>query len=1094
VAESIRSFDTSLTALAPFLGKALQTDQNDSRMPIIDSLLPSSAFLEEACAQGLAIKRLEKFGPVEFLNLATFMISNNFPGETNGEQVYKWLKRHGSTDVLKAIATTKGPTGEALLENLFRLAIEAEDIPISKRLIEAGVDPNGHICRHPRIPDHMNPLQYACIRGNSELALELINAGSSIDQPGTGWKSSALVLAIIGEYLRDHRDFWEYGKEETQAGDDQDLEIPSACFFNLIYSLVDKGAAINPIIDQSSPTLQYWDRDKTSNLDIRLDSVMKDGHSPLTAASKYRNDELVNFFLQQGADQDFLTQRDTCALRECLFSWEQTELDGIGGDVSTLYERVSIFPGSESLSKVIGVARSLIGAGVDVDKHFLWCPQEEDDEEDEHFHHFHTEEGCYLSTLDLSVLTESVELVDMMLCAGATTSTRYSLEQAIKTGSLEMVNALLSAGAPLSSSAVKNAIRQDEFGGSQYIKTLLRQRPGFITQMKLLCEAIRRGNESVLKHIFDYGDFKGGELVRALEGLEGALEGCCGSGYIGTLRLIIDECSKYNVSITSHLGGSLGRAILRNHDDIADTLLLAGADINAVYSGRTALMTAIGRKHRKMVLKLIDANSILNTKTEDDGIGIGSSCVNYHEIAGDPLIMAIEWGDDFVVEKLLDAGASMDALGHTYRLLEPCRCITPLTAAIMSGNLILVNTLLSRGAAINPPGFASRSMTPLAAAIRSHNSDLVEILISKGANPYDRHALREATGNSRLLYILLTALQSWSEPPVNEEVGDEALASAMEKKDREIVRTLLDSSLMRINPIRRLSQALLSALEHDSTPNLEIIRMVLDHGAGPNTVWELCIGNNNNIFLRSALCTAIKRNNLEQLKILLDAGGKPDSNLTCGMYDSPMQFAASCKRVDMVRILLEAGSDPNVVAVPKVNVRNWNDFPERNNGTPLQIAVSNQDIETIRLLQQYNGNPNGIFGNMPHTPLQMASRDGSKEIVELLLEHGAEVNAPPAKEFGATALQFAAIKGLLGIAHLLLEYGADVNAPPAEVGGRTALEGAAEHGRIDMVQLLLNAGANIFQEGEEAQYESAIKRASQNGHHAVRRLLESYHG
>jgi hypothetical protein len=433
VAESIRSFDTSLTALAPFLGKSLQTDQNDSSMPIIDSLLPNSAFLEEACAQGLAIKRLDKFGPVEFLNLATFMISNNFPGETNGEQVYKWLKRHGSTNVLKAIATTKGPTGEALLENLFRLAIEAEDIPIVKRLIEAGVDPNGHICRHPRIPDHMNPLQYACIRGNSELALELINAGSSIDQPGTGWKSSALVLAIIGEYLRDHRDFWEYGKETTQAGDDRDLEIPSARFLDLIYSLVGKGAAINPIIDRSSPTLQYWDRDKTSNLDPRLDSVMEDGHSPLTAASKYRNEELVNFFLQQGADQDFLTQRDTCALRECLFSWEQTELhtgDALNGNPRTLSERVSIFPGSESLSKIMDVACSLIDAGVDVNKHFLWCPREEGK-------HSHTkEEGCYLSTLDLSVLTESVELVDMMLCAGATIFTEHSLERQLRRGVL----------------------------------------------------------------------------------------------------------------------------------------------------------------------------------------------------------------------------------------------------------------------------------------------------------------------------------------------------------------------------------------------------------------------------------------------------------------------------------------------------------------------------------------------------------------------------------------------------------------------------------------------------------------------------------
>jgi ankyrin repeat protein len=254
--------------------------------------------------------------------------------------------------------------------------------------------------------------------------------------------------------------------------------------------------------------------------------------------------------------------------------------------------------------------------------------------------------------------------------------------------------------------------------------------------MKILYQATRLGNDSILKHIFDYGDFKGGEFVRALQGLEGALEDCCSSGYIGTLRLIIDECSNYNVSIAPHLGGSLRLAIFNNHDDIVDTLLLAGADINAASSGRTALRTAIGNKHRKMVLKLIGANSILSTETEDDEFEISPSCVDYHEVAGDPLIMAIEWGDDFVVEKLLDSGASMDALGRAGRIWEPCCCIMPLTAAIRSGNLILADTLLSRGAAINnPPGLAWHSMTPLAAAIRSQNSDLVETLISKGADP-----------------------------------------------------------------------------------------------------------------------------------------------------------------------------------------------------------------------------------------------------------------------------------------------------------------------------------------------------------------------
>lgn len=69
------------------------------------------------------------------------------------------------------------------------------------------------------------------------------------------------------------------------------------------------------------------------------------------------------------------------------------------------------------------------------------------------------------------------------------------------------------------------------------------------------------------------------------------------------------------------------------------------------------------------------------------------------------------------------------------------------------------------------------------------------------------------------------------------------------------------------------------------------------------------------------------------------------------------------------------------------------------------------------------------------------------------------MNSEPALRGGVTALQLAAIGGYVGIALLLLEKGADVNAPAAKFHGRTALEGAVEHGRIDMLKLLHNAGA-----------------------------------
>lgn len=189
--------------------------------PILDSLLPLSAFLEEPRAAGFAIQRAEDISHAELLNLATFIASNNFPGDTNGGKFPEWLKTHSTTSVLEALSSMKGPTAEALLENLFPLAIEDEDISTVKYLLQAGVNPNGHKCQDDD-NDDLTPLQFALIRGNNEMALELIEAGSTIDEPNTGWKSSALVLAIIGDENRNG--FSSYNNFEVEECKDSDTE------------------------------------------------------------------------------------------------------------------------------------------------------------------------------------------------------------------------------------------------------------------------------------------------------------------------------------------------------------------------------------------------------------------------------------------------------------------------------------------------------------------------------------------------------------------------------------------------------------------------------------------------------------------------------------------------------------------------------------------------------------------------------------------------------------------------------------------------------------------------------------------------------
>ncbi len=85
-----------------------------------------------------------------------------------------------------------------------------------------------------------------------------------------------------------------------------------------------------------------------------------------------------------------------------------------------------------------------------------------------------------------------------------------------------------------------------------------------------------------------------------------------------------------------------------------------------------------------------------------------------------------------------------------------------------------------------------------------------------------------------------------------------------------------------------------------------------------------------------------------------------------------------------------------------------------------------------------------------------AARDGSKEIVEMLIKNGADVNLQSLS--GWTALVYACKFENIDIAQVLLENGALVNLQDST--GNTALGEACWHGREDIVKLLLKYGAD----------------------------------
>ena len=91
------------------------------------------------------------------------------------------------------------------------------------------------------------------------------------------------------------------------------------------------------------------------------------------------------------------------------------------------------------------------------------------------------------------------------------------------------------------------------------------------------------------------------------------------------------------------------------------------------------------------------------------------------------------------------------------------------------------------------------------------------------------------------------------------------------------------------------------------------------------------------------------------------------------------------------------------------------------------------------------------------SPLQIASGAGHREIVELLIAEGADVEAKDSF-IGRTALGHASMDGHKEIAELLITNGASVTA--LDNIGSTPLHSAAEGGHKEIVALLLANGAN----------------------------------
>ncbi len=224
------------------------------------------------------------------------------------------------------------------------------------------------------------------------------------------------------------------------------------------------------------------------------------------------------------------------------------------------------------------------------------------------------------------------------------------------------------------------------------------------------------------------------------------------------------------------------------------------------------------------------------------------------------------------------------------------------------------------------------------------------------------------------------------------------------------------------------------------------------------------------------LLMIVVQNGFKDIAELLIANGA-DVNARNSYGTTPLFVAARKGDTAIAGLLVSNGADVNA--------------KDSGGATALIDAVMDENPDVAALLLGNGAEPDSR-GMEEQTALMLAlqKRAGKRKLVELLISHGADVNAKKPGD-GTTALFIAAGNNDEESVRLLLSKGADVNATcrEANCSGYTALMLVAGQGHSHIAELLVSGGADLNMKNERGQ--TALDKAAAMDRRDIVSLLKS---